>query len=129
MRYIALAIAMFAASMCVAQNKLDSSARQFVETAAATDSVGVVVTFAGEEDTFAPLNVDVVSRVGRTAVVTVTPAQLEEIAALPQVVQVAIGYEARTLPTPAGTRLVTVAVPAPKAKYRSPGIFGGLNNR
>lgn len=109
----------------LAQNKLDPEARRFVESAAPTDSIGAIVEFNDQNDSFGSLDIDIVSRIGNMATVNVTAAQMEEIAALPNVIAVSVGFEKKHLTTSPKIQ------PSPLVKRRyvappSPGIFGGL---
>ncbi len=80
-----------AAFLANAQSKLDYAAANLPDSLSQT--YNVIVEFNDKDADFGDCKVDVVSRLGAMAVVNVTPKQMKEIAALPQVKSVALGSE------------------------------------
>lgn len=126
MKYI-LTILIFCCALAgAAQNKFDFAALQAIEAAQPTDSLTFFVEFANADGSFGSLDVKEEARYGCIATVQATPAQAEQIAALPDVVSIS-GVQIRK-PIGAGAPAVT-KTSGTERRYvapRSPGIFGGL---
>lgn len=126
MKYLLALLVAVCALGASAQNKLDFDTRLWVEGASATDRLTVLVELSDENAIPAGSGLDVENRIGNICIISATPAQIEQLAALPAVVSVSASKENKAL-TPAGP---TIAPAAPKKRYvapRSPGIFGGLH--
>ncbi|MDE5594238.1 MAG: hypothetical protein K2K00_11055 [Muribaculaceae bacterium] len=74
-----------------AQNKIDFAGRTLPDDTTLT--YGAIVELDSKDAAFGDCDVDVVSRLGSMAVVNVTVKQMEELAALPQVVHISVGQE------------------------------------
>lgn len=100
-----------------AQNKIDYAGRLAVEqyrlelansenvgqntltalSATAVPTYNVVVEFDESGIDLGNVDAEIVSVIGETAILAVTPAQMEELAALPQVKRITLGFENRPL--------------------------------
>lgn len=90
---ILLSIAITAA----AQNKIDYGGREFPDNPDTTYSV--IVELDRIDADLGDCKAEIVSRIGKLAVLNATAAQIDSIAALPQVVKVSAGGEQKPLET------------------------------
>lgn len=112
MRKLSFFVLAGTALLANAQNKIDFAGRMAIEdvrqlqvaggetnhsplaaAAAASQTYSVIVEFVDDNIDYGDVDVEEISRLGNMAVVSVTPQQMEQLAALPQVQQVSLGYE------------------------------------
>lgn len=84
----------------MAQNKIDFAGRTLPDDT--TKTYSVIVELSGKDAGFGDCKVDVVSRLGAMAIVNANVKQIDEMAALPQVVQISVGQENKLYDEPAG---------------------------